>query len=966
MLEQIADTDLKTQVETLLADEGKRKDFLESSNTTNQLDQEKQDVIGPGSLINRIRIIKLLGQGGMGSVYLGFDEKLERQVAVKSIRPEHLKNKSTQQRFVREAQILSKINHPSICQLYDYLETADGDFLVLEYIKGKPLYQVPLDHNQKLKALVDLATALSVAHEHGIVHRDLKPDNIMVTDEGQLKVLDFGIAQSLSKPSIQTSDTNKRVSDDLTQQGSLVGTIRYMSPEQAQGKNIDTASDMYAFGIIAQEVFSHKAAYEVLETEQLLADVQQGKRIDVTELPVSIRSLIENLTALNPEQRPSSTTTITQLNDILDKPKRRKKKVTISMVGLIGGLLLIMLWFQWQKFNIQAERNELVNSYQFKIDDLVNQAEEIYVLPVHPVNDSIQSIINQGNELFEVISKDQRLSDKEKKRLMGIILLKGEYYAEAIALLQESQAENQLLADAWTMLYIEKATEFSDKHGMEKTLQDSTFRTQYLTPTLQYIELAHQDAGQVDPLFEAFVLSQTESLASGLTAVNKILKDQQWNKKAVNLKALILSASMTKSRENGDWEEAKKYALMTAETYQRSNQMARSFPPSYNSLCYVSLGLLADAFQRSGEDVESFANQGIEACNNALKLQPDFKYPMTLLTNIYMIKAQWQISRGIDANESLAQVKHWNQRSFSFEDLFTSTLNQAMLHAIEAKQFLQRGHDAQTAISQAHKLYTDLLKVDNEYQPFVTSDMLFVLSLQGHEQIRNNQDPTETFNKARELYDHIMLYPGLMIHQQKAIINNMADVLLLELLFQLKQGQNILSAGNALLALLEPGDNLVQNDPSLLINLANTHLLMAEYLRQQKQSFTDHIRAANEQINEAKSINSTDLNIKLSEANLLTLQHYLSDQNYKPVNDLYDGVVNTTPNNPYGFNTWAESLMVQAQNPATEAQQIKALKMAAEKITQALSIDPNNQVLLNTQTDLFELAAKLNINLPQP
>ena len=167
MLEQITDQDIRSQVETLLLNDTQREQFMQ---------QSASDTLQPGTVINRIRIEKLLGQGGMGSVYLGFDEKLERQVAIKSIRPEHLKNPATQQRFEREAQILSKINHPSICQLYDYLETDGGDFLVLEYIQGKPLYQVPLSETQKLSALAELAAALAVAHEHGIVHRDLKPE----------------------------------------------------------------------------------------------------------------------------------------------------------------------------------------------------------------------------------------------------------------------------------------------------------------------------------------------------------------------------------------------------------------------------------------------------------------------------------------------------------------------------------------------------------------------------------------------------------------------------------------------------------------------------------------------------------------------------------------------------------------------------------------------------------------------
>jgi tRNA A-37 threonylcarbamoyl transferase component Bud32 len=381
MLEGIADSTIRSQLETLLADEAEREAFL--ANNPEATDQQPTPDIEPGALINRIRIIKALGQGGMGTVYLGFDEKLERQVAIKAIRPEHLRNPATQQRFVREAQILSKINHPSICQLYDYLETDAGDFLVLEYIKGQPLNQVPLDHTDKLKLMADLAGALAVAHEHGIVHRDLKPDNIMIT-----------------------------------QHGSLVGTIRYMSPEQARGEAIDTASDLYALGIIAQEVFSHQAAYQVMETQQLLTDVQQGKRQEDPELPAELADIIAQLTQLKPAQRPDALNAQTMFQNALDAPRRKRmqqlKWATISVLVLLAGL-----WWQWSQLGSQAERAAQVSADEQQINSLVKQAENIYVLPAHPVNQAISSILQEAEALYGNIAGDRLLTAAEKSRLMG-------------------------------------------------------------------------------------------------------------------------------------------------------------------------------------------------------------------------------------------------------------------------------------------------------------------------------------------------------------------------------------------------------------------------------------------------------------------------------------------------------------------------------------------------------------------
>ncbi|WP_133566430.1 serine/threonine-protein kinase [Marinicella litoralis] len=963
LLEQINDRELKSQVETLLADEAQCEAFLKQQQTSTTVGTDQAEAISPGALINRIRIIKLLGQGGMGSVYLGFDEKLERQVAVKSIRPEHLKNPSTQQRFVREAQILSKINHPSICQLYDYLETPEGDFLVLEYIKGKPLYQTPLTEQQKLLAMGDLAAALAVAHEHGIVHRDLKPDNIMISAAGQLKVLDFGIAQSLSQPSTSQKEAATEVSSGLTQQGSLVGTIRYMSPEQAQGKNIDTASDLYALGIIAQEVFSHQAAYQVMETDQLLTDVQQGKRVAPSGLAEPLTQLIDELTQLNPQQRPTAAATAEKFNAIINAPKLKRKKTLITATLLAALVLLCLLWWQWMHMDEQAQRNETVKKYENQINELVKQAEQIYVLPIHPVDEEINSVVQQGDQLYKTVLQDQLLTETEKSRLLGIILLRGEYYQDAIPMLIAGQAESPLLADAWTMLFIEKATEYSEQHGLEQTMNDADFKAQYLNPALAYIEKSQLEAGQADPLFQAFVLSQTESLEAGLTAVNQLLSTASWNKKAVNLKALILSALMTRARENGEWELAKQYALMTAATYQLSNQMARSFPPTYADLCRVSLDLMTDGIHRSGTQVEDFAAQSIMACENALKVQPNNNYPKQLLSRIYLMKAQWEVDYGIDANPSLARAKHWNQQASTLENLFSGSWTQALILAMQAKQLILTGAPAQPVIEQSLELFNNLLKLDTEYQPYVVSDMLYVLAQYAHEKTRQNTDPSDTIQQAQTLFDQTMLLPGLMVSEQWGLVNNMAQVYWVQLRHQFEQGHNIMPMAEKLLAFLNPAENRLNNDPNQIINLANTHLLMAEYQRRNQQTTHNHLELAADYIAQALAINTTDYHIMLSQASLLTLQAYDTDQDYSKANASFQQAIEANPNNPYSLQAWANGLIIQAQNSQTATQQQAAIQLAHAKITQALLLDEQQASFHHTHNEVQQMAAAIGLDL---
>lgn len=154
-----------------------------------------------GTQVGNIRLEAVLGAGGMGEVYLGFDTRLERRVAVKTIRAVYRFEAEMKSRFLREARILSKLEHPAICQVHDLIEGAENDFLIFEYVEGQTLRRLcadgPLEERRGLEIAEKIAQALAAAHRERIVHRDLKPDNIMVTADGGVKILDFGISRAV-------------------------------------------------------------------------------------------------------------------------------------------------------------------------------------------------------------------------------------------------------------------------------------------------------------------------------------------------------------------------------------------------------------------------------------------------------------------------------------------------------------------------------------------------------------------------------------------------------------------------------------------------------------------------------------------------------------------------------------------------------------------------------------------------
>lgn len=273
-----------------------------SSTQTKTLAADREELPSSSLFAGRYKILDELGQGGMGVVYRAEDTRLKRLVALKFLPSELTRDEDAKKRFIREAQAAAALDHPNICTVHEINEAEGKTFISMAYVKGQSLKEKistgALGLEQSIRIALQVAGGLKEAHEKNIVHRDIKPANIMLTDKGQAKVMDFGIAKRDS-------------GDDLTKPATILGTVAYMSPEQAKGKKVDHRTDIWSFGVVFYEMLTGKSPFKGGHEQATLHSILNEEPEPITDIhsqvPQGAEDIIKKCLKKDPSARYQNT-----------------------------------------------------------------------------------------------------------------------------------------------------------------------------------------------------------------------------------------------------------------------------------------------------------------------------------------------------------------------------------------------------------------------------------------------------------------------------------------------------------------------------------------------------------------------------------------------------------------------------------------------------------------------------------
>ncbi len=710
-----------------------------------------------GQRVGHIRIEEMLGSGGMGEVYRGLDETLEREVAVKTLSADRRLGHEARVRFLREARLLSKLDHPSICRVYDLVEGDDADFLVMELIRGRTLSSAVRDglcEVELLRVLVAVAEALAAAHDAHIVHRDLKPDNVMLTDEGQVKVLDFGIARSLDSAAVrvqrepardppspgdvgrhrpgvdptatlerwreagQAAPATTRVTSGqsltlATHHGSILGTPRYMSPEQAGGGPLTEASDMYSFGVMLQEILTGEPPYGDSQGMDLLLRVYRAETAPVRGVDPELAQLVAELENVDPTARPTAAEAARRLRWYLDRPARgRRRRIRVAATAAVLGLLAVAAGVAVHSRLEASHRAALGRRFAQQSESIAWMMRAEHLSPPHDLRPARERVRAMIADLERQIDELGAPAVAPGHAAIGRGLLALDDYEAAIGHLRTAWESGERSPDlafdlghCYGQLYLEALARQTWRDDPEVAeMQRERARTLYRAPALEFLEQA-TGASTADPRYlEAMLALYDGRVEDGLEAVRTLDHTPAWSAERHRLEAEL---HFLEARRRGFVAadlEGHLTALDRAEAaLEAAIGVARSDPEPRELLCRIAYSRYHTMYVlRHRDDPVEPIERAVERCRETLALDAGLTSVHATVSSLLVLRGIVEEYRNLEPFASYARaLEACNQGLALRPD--DATLHHARGLALTRRGWyaVRRGGDARPDLEQA-------------------------------------------------------------------------------------------------------------------------------------------------------------------------------------------------------------------------------------------------------------------------